>query len=150
MQILNPSLETPQHWQSFHYFPTLHLQRPPNHFRRRIQHFSGAGTDKNATQNSPKHAISSEKNLFSGEVPNPLTYRRDISLSLTLQRMIDSETKSESWSVTKWDVQRGGFMTTYNCPLMSFTLIFNSAIYGRNTTASCCHRLVCCLQQVHR
>jgi len=50
-------------------FSKIHLQRPPNHhFRQKIQLFSGKGTDKNTAQNSPKHAISSEKLIFfSGE-----------------------------------------------------------------------------------
>jgi len=47
----------------FTIFPKVHLQRPPDHhFRRKIQHFFGEGTDKNTTQKSPKHAISS--NLY--------------------------------------------------------------------------------------
>jgi len=49
-------------FSTHYYFPNVRFQRPPNHhFKQKIQHFSGDGTDKNATQNSPMHVISSEK-----------------------------------------------------------------------------------------
>ena len=38
-----------------HYIPQVHLQCPPNqHFRWKIWHFYGNGTDKNTAQNSQK------------------------------------------------------------------------------------------------
>ena len=63
----------------------LLLQRPPSyHFRRKILYFSDKGTDKYATQYSPKHAISSEKSVFSEEgssrLPRPLPVGRGTPL----------------------------------------------------------------------
>ena len=39
-------LPTPLFQQSIHYFPKVHLQRPPNHHFRRKIHFSGKDTDE--------------------------------------------------------------------------------------------------------
>ena len=89
---MSPGICHVSNFQRIHYFPTVHLQRPSNHhFGRKIQHFSGEGTDKKAVHipcpggRAPPHPISRQTKTSESAPASPKSLP-DLHLCCHLRR----------------------------------------------------------------